>query len=876
MCNLLDLRKIKMIKEKIKFFLGGVALKGFLIMLMISAANANVNMSDPTEKEKEKKEKKEKKEEKEEKIKSIKELTKDFKKQEGLFTIYTNPKTGKVLIEVTKEQLNKDYMLSVQVIDGSVATSLGRGMYGDVRIFQFRKIYNNLQLVTRNTKYFFDPANPISRAKNANISDAILIMEKIKGHNKKENRFIIDATKLFKSQKLTRLKYKPRLFKIGLGSVNKNKTRISKLTNYPKNLTVVTDFTFDNFSVSSFGDTRGITDIRVITVSIQHNFMELPDEGYTLRKDDARVGFFMTKRDDKTSKEVTPWNDVIHRWRLIKKDPSAAISEPIKPITFWMENTTPYELRSTIKTAVESWNIAFEAAGFKNAIVVKQQGDDASWDAGDIRYNVLRWVSSPSVRYAGYGPHHANPLTGEIFSADIMLEYAFLTKHMKKANIYENNKIDGSNDFVESLSEHQKNCALADNLHLGRLLGDVMLMTKDGTGEEHKELLRQAVSFLVLHEVGHTLGLTHNMKASSSLPYKNVHKKKKQSFGLVSSVMDYPPTNFAPERSKQAYYYNVRPGIYDIWAIKFGYDPDLNDSQKRKAHLDQSTNPLLAFGNDADDMRIARRGFDPRINVNDMTDDSISYALDRVKMDHQALKNLQNKFMKKGETHQALKNAFRIIIVDLVKQGSILSTWVGGVYLERAIIGQPNSTVSYMPVKRAKQKEAMKAIGKSFFAPDVYDFDIGLLQNLGLQRRGFKTERGKTPSPLRMVRSIHMSILNRLLNPVVLERFSATSLYGNDYSLDEFFGDLTDSIFKADLRGSVNQYRQDLQSLYLKGLISVFKKNGEANIQAVVYMELKRLQVLLKKTRKSNKMTKTHRELLVFQIKKALSIKYLK
>ncbi len=859
-----------MVKEKRRIFLIKVTLNVFLVMLMCSTANANIDVSDSIEK------KAEESETKKEKIKLIKELTKDFEKEEGLFTIYRNPKTGAVLIEVTKEQLNKDYMLSVQVIEGSTATSLSRGMYGGVRIFQFRKIYNNLQLVTRNTKYLFDPKNPISRAKNANISDAILVMEKIKGHNKKQDRFVIDATKLFKSQKLTRIKYKPGLFKIGLGSMNKNKTRISKLANYPKNLTVVTDFTFDNFSVSKRGDMRGITDARVITISIQHNFMELPDKEYKIRKDDARVGFFITKRDDKTSKEVTPWNDVIHRWRLIKKDPSAALSEPIKPITFWMENTTPYELRNTIKTAVESWNIAFEAAGFKNAIVVKQQGDDASWDAGDIRYNVLRWASSPSVRYSGYGPHHANPLTGEIFSADIMLEYAFLTKNMKKVNIYGNDKLEGSNDFIESLSEHQKNCALADNLHLGRLLGDVMLMSKEGTDKEHKELLRQAVSYLVLHEVGHTLGLTHNMKASSSLPYKNVHKKEKQSFGLLSSVMDYPPTNFASKKYKQAYYYNVRPGIYDIWAIKFGYDPDLNDTQKRKAHLNQSTDPLLAFGNDADDMRFPGKGFDPRVNVNDMTDDSISYALDRVKMNHKILKNLQNKFMKTGESHQALRDAFRVIMIDLFKQGGIISTWVGGVYVERNLVGQPNSTVSYMPVEKAKQQQAMKALEKRFFAPDAYDFDMGLLQNLGLQRRGFKAGRNETPIPLRMVGINQEYILMYLLNSAVLTRISETSLYGNDYSLDEFFGDLTDSIFKADLRGSVNQYRQALQSTYLKRLISIFNKNGKANLQAVVYMELKRLRGLLKKTRKGNKMTKIHRELLVLQIKKTLSVKYLK
>jgi hypothetical protein len=121
---------------------------------------------------------------------------------------------------------------------------------------------------------------------------------------------------------------------------------------------------------------------------------------------------------------------LIHRWDLRKKDPNAAVSEPVEPIVWWIENSTPHEWRETIKNAVLEWNKAFEKAGFKNAVQVKIQPDDADWDAGDIRYNVLRWTSSPNPPFGGYGPSFVNPRTGQILGSDIMLEFVYHTNRV--------------------------------------------------------------------------------------------------------------------------------------------------------------------------------------------------------------------------------------------------------------------------------------------------------------------------------------------------------------------------------------------------------------------------------------------------------------
>ena len=161
------------------------------------------------------------------------------------------------------------------------------------------------------------------------------------------------------------------------------------------------------------------------------------EEMVKARADDFRVGYFGQRVTNLTDTSVTPYDDVINRWRLEKQDPEAAISDPVEPITWWIENTTPVELRDTIRDAALTWNQAFEAAGISNAIEVKVQPDDADWDAGDIRYNVLRWTSSPTPPFGGYGPSFTNPRTGEIIGADIMLEYVFLTNRIRYSELFD-------------------------------------------------------------------------------------------------------------------------------------------------------------------------------------------------------------------------------------------------------------------------------------------------------------------------------------------------------------------------------------------------------------------------------------------------------
>jgi len=201
-----------------------------------------------------------------------------------------------------------------------------------------------------------------------------------------------------------------------LGNLSSGKTRVDAINNYPENTDIVVSYVYENSS-PLMGSTA-LTDPRNVTIKYQHSLIAVPENNFKPRRDDARIGYFMTQVDDMTSAETINYRDVIHRWHLEKKDPTATLSEPVEPITFWIENTTPKEFRPIIKEACERWNSSFEKAGFKNAVVCKEQPDDAKWNAGDIRYNVLRWTSSPTPPFGGYGPSFVNPRTGQILRSD--------------------------------------------------------------------------------------------------------------------------------------------------------------------------------------------------------------------------------------------------------------------------------------------------------------------------------------------------------------------------------------------------------------------------------------------------------------------------
>ncbi len=805
----------------------------------------------------------------EDKKKTISSETKKHTKIDGLFTLYQDSTSGKVKMAITEDQIGKEFIYFGQVKDGVLEAGAFRGAYDGEFIFKINKYFNRLEFEKVNTGFYFDENNALKRAADANIAQAIMASEEILVDE--NGTYLIDADNLFVKETLTQVKgsgsSNPNAF--SLGSASKDKTQILSIKNYPENLNVAVRYAYDNSSPKNYGG-NAVTDARYVSIEVYYTLMAVPENDYEPRMDDPRVGYFLNQVDDQTDPSATPYRDLINRWHLKKKDPNAAISEPVEPITWWIENTTPVEWRETIKEGVLAWNPAFEKAGFKNAMVVKIQPDDADWDAGDVRYNVLRWTSSPNPPFGGYGPSFTNPRTGQILGADIMLEFVHFANRVKYDKIY-NLAMNEESDFTPTFGKgNNRYCDYGDFKQQDMLFGMIAAGVSADADMDMEGIKKEAMMELILHEVGHTIGLNHNMKASQMFsPEQLVNKKDGV---LTGSIMDYVATNITRDRSKQGNYYSTAVGPYDVWAVQFGYQPFKNEAE-REALLAMSTKPELTFGNDADDMRSPGKAIDPRVNTGDLSNDAIQYSIDRFETVRSLMKDLKKNTIEDGDTYQELRQNFYILSGQYNGAASTISRYIGGVYVDRSVAGQQGATQPYTPVAYADQKRAMATLSKYIFAPDAWNAPDEIYNYLAMQRRGYNFfSSPEDPKIHSLVLGMQSGVLRHLLHQNVLQRLVDSELYGNTYDLGEMMTALNDAIFKADIGGSVNTFRQNLQIDYTNRLAAIVaddKDRYSHTAKSMALYNLKQIDKMASNTA-GNTLSKAHKEHLKLIVEKVL------
>ena len=805
--------------------------------------------------------------------KSIAAITAASERIDGFFTLFRKRADGSVHMLIREEQLDHEFIYTVVAQDGVVRGGHFRGQYRDNKVLVLRRHFDRIEFVETNTGFYFDPASPLSRSGQANIPPAVLAVEKIVAEDKENGELLVALNPVLLKEKLSQIKpsANPKVKpgeRFSLGKLSDARSKVVAINNYPENTSLLTEMVYENPAPVVQGD-EDVTDSRAISVRVQHTLVAMPDNDFVPRAADYRIGYFTDRVTDLTSRDVAPYRDMITRWHLVKKNPEAAISDPVEPITWWIENTTPYEYRDVIKAAALSWNLAFEEAGFSNAIVVKQQPDDAGWDAGDIRYNVLRWTSSPNPPFGGYGPSFSNPRTGQIIGADIMLEFSFLTNRLRIRDVLQPGGLDVNSPF--------RHCELGAQMQMDQIFA-AQALAAGGLGEAQRaQLIEDSMYMLILHEIGHTLGLTHNMRASQLQP-DVFDAAAVAAKGLSGSVMDYEAVNVAPPGKTQTPFYQNRPGLYDLWAIEFGYAPSLVDAAAEKARLQallaRSTEPELAYGNDADDMRRPGRGIDPHINIYDHSGDAVGYAEQRLQLVRDIQADLLAEYQ--GETYQALYNSFAVLMNQLSRSGGVVSRYVGGVHINRAAPGAA-AAPPYQPVAARQQQRAMQVLAKYIFAPDALGGSESVYQHLQRQRRGFDfSAETEDPKLHAMMLSVQKRILDHLLHPRTLQRVSDSRLYGNDYELTQMLNDLTGAIFEADKRGTVNSIRQNLQVEYLKRLVSIWRGNKSSKVphlaRSAVLAQLEKLARQLGGKRRADAATKAHRRHLQFLVDRALSV----
>jgi hypothetical protein len=813
--------------------------------------------------------------------KSIASVTRGLQKLDGLFTVYQDTTNGALHMLVPRDKIGKEFIYFTHAVDAPVTAGRFRGAFGSNNVFTIRRHFNRLEFVTQNTEFWFDPASPLARASNANISPAMVVVQEIVAQD--NTSYLIKADEVFVTEALTQIKPSPPATPGGpprftLGTLSKSKTRVLAVRNYPQNTDVIVEYVYENPAPVVRGG-RDVTDPRNVSVTVQHSLIEMPENDYEPRLDDYRVGYFTSRVTDMLSTSAAPYRDLVQRWNLRKKDPSAAVSEPVEPIVFWIENTTPYEFREAVAEGVLRWNLAFEAAGFLNAVQVKVQPDDADWDAGDIRYNVIRWTSSPEPPFGGYGPSFVNPRTGQILGADIMLEYVYVTNRVRYDRLYSTAALAGMSDEAVDLEQDDRFCMAGDQLQHGLMLGRQALEASGAPRVQITSLIREGLIRLTLHEVGHTLGLNHNFKSSYSIPRAKVHDREfTEQFGM-GSVMEYPAINVASAGSPQGEYYSTGPAQYDVWAIQFGYTPSLTDASAERervgALLARSTEPALAFGNDADGMNAPGMGVDPRVVANDLTDDPLGYATERFQNVDRLIRSLTTRYAAPDQSYHELRSAYLVLSGEQSSAANVVSRYIGGVYVDRAATGQPGATLPFTPVSRVEQKQAMRTLEQYVFAPGAFGAPADLYAHLQMQRRGFEFF-GSTEDPKIHERTLNIqrNVLNHLLNAHVLTRITDSRQYGNEYPVTEMMSDLTRAIFAADLAGNVNTFRQQLQLEYVNRLAAMLTPPTSTPFdypsRSAALSNLQSIQRMLRSKSGGNAETAAHTRHVLFTIARAL------
>ena len=585
-------------------------------------------------------------------LRPMKDILKDAKSIPGFFTLHQ--KDEKVWLEILPSQLGKPFFFSY-----NVPRSIGeRGLYGSQmggsKLVEFQKIGNQVQLIAKNTQFFAKEGTPQAQFVAESFSDSLMGSAALVSAPHPETKSIlIEANTLLFSDipgYQTRLEASFRM-PFALDTRNTSFANV-KSSETLTGLEVKAHFAVSKLSAPPMVPSQVPTtpppsttpDPRSLFVSFYYSFMPLPVP-MAIRMADERVGFFTVARTDYTTDlNVKPKTHLLKRWRLEKKDSGAAVSEPKEPVVYWLDKNIPEKYRASVMQGVLEWNKAFEKAGFKNALVVKQQQATDDFNNMDARHTSIRWFTGADVGFA-IGPSQADPRTGEILDADIGMSDVF-ARGARRTVIEDMLRV-RSNDG--EICEHAQEAAEELNYAL-----DLLEARGLELDSPKADALAQAyVKDIIMHEVGHTLGLRHNFRASTVYDLKQLQDPSFTRLnGIAASVMDYNPFNISPKGEIQGEYVMSTLGAYDYWAIEYGYKQFEagHEAQGLAQILAKANQRELQFDTDEDAGFGAMGGIDPMVNRFDLGSDPLAYYKRRMQLSRELWERLQNLNLATGES----------------------------------------------------------------------------------------------------------------------------------------------------------------------------------------------------------------------------------
>ncbi|MEM6798415.1 MAG: zinc-dependent metalloprotease, partial [Planctomycetota bacterium] len=735
-------------------------------------------------------------------------LTKDLTKVDGMLTLYRGD--TKLLAELKPSDFDQDFIVLMTIARGIGQRPLLGGYswgFGDDGVWQFRKRGERIHLVRRNVRFRATPGSPTEKAVDLAYTDSVLFSVPILGRGA-GGSYVVDLGGVFLSDL-------PQISQVMPGfTFSRTKSTWADVKGFKKNIEVQVAATYASSGreyIETVPDTRGLT------VNVHYSISRLPKTSYKPRLADDRIGYFLSVTKDFSKKEVDDrFVRYINRWNLQKSDPKAETSPPKEPIVFWLEKTIPYKYRKPIRDGIEEWNKAFEKAGFYNAIDVRQQPVDATWEPGDINYNTFRWITSG----AGFamGPSRVNPLNGQILDADIIFDSDFLQFWRNEYETFTPEGIasmtGGPLDLASHRAQQQRlgrfsqhadgrcRCNLLHGVGRQLALGAAIAATRKRSDADLDKLVMQALKEVTMHEVGHTLGLRHNFKASTLYSIDELNDVAKTSkTGLAASVMDYCPANFALTSEEQGDYYSTTIGPYDYWAIEYGYKPLLKEKEGLAEIAARSGQPGLAYATDED-----TRGIDPDPHSYrfDIGNDLVAYAEREAALVAQTMPGIVDELIKDGEGYQKARRAFGVLLGTHARAMFIASRYIGGIHVSRSHKGDAGADEPFVLVDAERQRAAMKLVAEQMLSDEPFEVPPELYGKLIASRWNHWgadiADRNDYPVHDVILRW-QQRVLNQLLSPLTLTRLHdselKTSADEDVFTTVELISGLTDSVFAS-------------------------------------------------------------------------------